>query len=253
MTRRIAVISGDRWYGVEMIARRIVAVAAALACAGGCAAGPRARLDWPDAPVMLRDDADRAAAIDRLWATPPGPERDRARARIADAIARRTVDALDDDRPFAAAALFDQLISLWQADPEAAGRGLAEHAALLRSLRARFARSGALEPAVRALVVLAETDPDRRAAHLAELEEVLEFADQLAVAEYGPDARRAQPLALLGPAATALPLPWLVDRYVALLVERQVTVAGLLAAHGASLSLVRAHADVLSTSRRIAI
>lgn len=231
---------------------RLAVLAAAAAAALGCRAAPRSRLDWPDTPVHLRDDADRGAALDHLWVMPPGPERDRARAEIADAVARRIGEAIAERRPFAAAALLDQLVSPWQAEPAAIGRGLARHAELLRSLRALFARAGALEPAVRTLVVLAEVEPAARAAHLAELDEILEFADQLAIAEHGADARGGQPLGLLGPAATAIPLPWLVDRYVAKLVERQVTVATLLATRGASMSLVRAHGDVIATSRRIA-
>ena len=227
---------------------------AAIAAAGGCrTAGPPTRLDWPDAPVQLRDDADRDAAIDRLWVLPPGGERDRARAEIAGAIARRIVDAIDDDQPLAAAARLEQLASLWQDDPAAIGRGLAPHAELLRRLRALFAKAGALEPAVRTLAVLAEVEPGSRAAHLAELDEILEFAELLATTEHGPDASRAQPIALLQPVAVALPLPWLIDRYVGLLVERQVAVAGLLATRGASMSLVRAQGDILSTSHRIAI
>src|SRR6185436_12186386 len=116
-----------------------------------------------------------------------------------------------------------------------------------------FAKAGALEPAVRTLAVLAEVEPGSRAAHLAELDEILEFAELLATTEHGPDASRAQPIALLQPVAVALPLPWLIDRYVGLLVERQVAVAGLLATRGASMSLVRAQGDILSTSHRIAI
>ncbi len=265
-----------------MAGARILALAAlalAAAAAAGCrGAAPPLRIDWPDAPVQLLDEGDRDAAIDRLWVMPPGAERDRARARIAGAIARRIADAIDGDRPddptglrpaprakpagspprdsltlVDAAALLDQLASLWHDDAAAIGPGLAAHAPLLQRLRALFARTGALEPALRALVVLVEVEPARRAAHLAELEEILEFAELLAAAEHGEEGRRAQPIALLQPIAVALPLPWLVDRYVGLLVDRQVAVATVLATKGASLSLVRAQADILSTSRRIAI
>jgi tetratricopeptide (TPR) repeat protein len=235
-----------------MAGARIPALVALVALVG-CRAPPPARLDWPDAPIQLRDDDDRDAAIDRLWVLPPGAERERARAEIAGAIARRITDAIEDDQPLGAAALLEQLTSLWQDDPEAIGRGLAAHAALLGRLRALLAKAGALEPAVRTLAVLAEVEPARRAAHLAELDEILEFAELLSVTEHGSDGARAQPIALLQPAALALPLPWLVDRYVGLLVDRQVAVATVLATRGASLSLVRAQGDILSTSRRIAI
>jgi tetratricopeptide (TPR) repeat protein len=233
-----------------MAARRFLLVA--LLAQAGCAGNMRARPSWPDAPVILRDDADRDQAIDALWVMPAGPERDRARSQIAAAIARRIEDAIDEERPFAAALLLDQLTWMWQADPAAIGDGLRPHAELLRRLRAMFAKSGALEPTVQTLVVLAEVDAGQRTTHLAEVDEILAFSDELAIADNGGNARRSQPIALLQPTALALPLPWLVDRYVTLLVERQRTVAVLLDTQGASMQLVRAHHDILSTGRRIA-
>lgn len=232
-----------------MVAARI---ALAFALLGGCASVARPKVSWPDAPVILRDDSDRDQAIDQLWVMTPGPERDRARSAIAAAIARRISDAIEEDRPFAAALLLDQLTWMWQLDPGTVGRGLAPHAELLAQLRAMFAKSGALEPAVQTLVLLAEVEPARRALHLTEVDEILAFADDLAIADNGRNAGRAQPLALLQPTALALPLPWLVERYVRLLSERQLVISGLIDKQGASMELVRAHHDILSTSRRIA-
>jgi len=233
--------------------RRLAALlAAAVVGAGGCSTQVRFHAAWPDAEISLRDDGDRDQAIDQLWVLPTSEARDRARAPIATAIARRIDDAINDDQPFIAAALLDQLTGLWNADPAAVGRGLLRHAPLLRRLRAMFGKSGVLEPTVQALVLLAETEPAQRAAHLAELDEVLGFADDLAIADNGPDATRAQPIALYEPTALALPLPWLVDRYVALQIERQHAVAQLIDQRGASMPLVRAHREFLSTGRRIA-
>jgi tetratricopeptide (TPR) repeat protein len=229
-----------------------VAAVAALSVAALVACGGRGfQAAWPDVRVELRDDADREQAIDGLWLL-TGADRDRVRAPIAAALALRISDAVEDDQPFVAAALLDQLTSLWQGDPGAIGRGLAEHAALLRAMRATFAKSGALEPTAQTLIVLAEVEPAARAARLAELDEVLGFADELAVADNGPGAARAQAIALLEPTALTLPLPWLVDRYVALQIERQRAVAAVLDQQGASMAIVRAHRDLLSTARRIA-
>ncbi len=225
-----------------------LAVAASLGLA--CGGAPQAGARWPDAAIVLRDDGDRAQAIDALWVVPPGAAR--ARGPIASAIARRLADAVGDDRQVEAAALLDQLTALWQDDPAEAATGLAPHAALLRRLRAMFAKAGALEPTVQTLVLLAEVAPATRGEVLGELDEVLAFADDLAIADNGLHAGRAQPLVLLAPTALALPLPWLVDRYVGLLVERQRVVARLIETQGASMPVVRAHHDILSTSRRIA-
>ncbi len=232
-----------------MLVLRVLVVAAVLAACGH-SSGTHAR--WPDAPVALRDDSDRDQAIDHLWVLPPGAERDRVRVEVAAAVARRIGDALEEERPFAAALLLDQLTWMWQADPSAVGRGLAPHAELLHRLRGLFAKSASLEPAIQTLVLLAEIEPDQRAEHIAEIDEILAFADELAIAENGSNATRAQPLQLLQPTALALPLPWLVDRYVSLLVERQRAISMLIDKQGASIQLVRAHHDILTTGRRIA-
>lgn len=239
---------------IHRVVALVFAAAAALAPLGtsGCAARPSLQPAWPDAEATLRDDGDRELAIDRLWVTPVGAERARARAPIAAALVRRIAEAIDEDRPFAAAALLDQLTALWQDDPGAAGRELVAHLEVLRGLRKVFGKAGALEPTIHTLVLLAETEPARRTAHLGEIDEVLEFADELAVADNGPDATRGQPIALLEPTALALPLAWLVDRYVALQVERQRAVAAVIEQRGASMQLVRAHHDFLTSARKIA-
>ena len=220
---------------------------------GACGPSAPKRPTWPDAAVELRDDADRDQAIDAFWALPPGAERDRRRAAIAAATAHRIGDAIEEERAFVAIALLDELASLWAADPHDLAAGLTPHVALLEQLRAMFAKAGALQPALQTLVLLAEVQPAQRADRLAEIDEILSFADELAIADNGPNAMRSQPIALLAPAALAVPLSWVVDRYVDLLVERQVAVAALLAQGGASMQLVRAHYDILSTQRRIAI
>jgi tetratricopeptide (TPR) repeat protein len=218
-----------------------------------CGTPARPRIAWPDAPLELRDESDREQTIDRLWVLPPGAERDAVRADIVTALARRIGETVDEDKPFISETLVFELASLWRADPDAVGRGLAGQAPLLRRLRAMFAKSGAIEPTIATLVMLAEVEPDQRAAHLAELDEVLTFSDELAAAENGPHAVRAQPIAQLQATVLALPLGWLVDRYLDLVEQRQRVVGGLIAQQGASMELVRAHYDILATARRIAI
>ena len=224
-------------------------VAALAACAHHAPAPP----SWPDPSLELRDDSDRDQVIDAIWVTPAGAARDRLRAPVADALARRIADALEEDKPLVAADLLEELAGLWQDDPHDLGRGLAGSAPLLRTLRKTFEKAGALAPSAATLVLLAEVDAPHRATHLADLDELLAFADELAIAENGPHAVRAQPIAILAPTALALPLPWLVDRYVALLAARQADIVALLDAQGASMQIVRAHHDILTTGRRIAI
>ncbi len=232
----------------------LAAGVAIAAFAGSACGGARPlRAGWPDAPFALRDAGDRVASTDAMWAMPMGAARDRIRAQIAAATVARIREALDDDRTVDAGRLFDDLVALWQADASGIGAGLAPYVGVIRELRTTFAKFGALDSVVRILAVLVEIDAAGRDHALAELDEVLAFADDLAISELGPDAVRASPIALLQPAATTLPLPWLVDRYLELVVERQNVVSRLLDRHGASLELVRAHRDILVTSRRVAI
>jgi tetratricopeptide (TPR) repeat protein len=207
---------------------------------------------FPDAKPEPRDDADRDELIDRVRALPAGAARDAARGEVVAAVARRLTDALEEDRPRVAERLLFQLAALWNDDADAVGRGLADRAPLLARARATFARSGSLEPTICALVLLAEAEPALRAERLAELDEVLRFADELATAEHGALAVRAQPIAQLAPTVQALPLRWLVDRYVALVEDRARAVAATFAQTGATVELRRAHHDVAQSARRIA-
>lgn len=230
------------------LARVVVAWAIAAACRPVPASAP----SWPDAPFELRDEADRDAKIDEFWSLSSGALRERIRDELADALVRDIEDAATDKRPLDAAELLTVLIGLWQSDPTALANQLARHRTVIDQMRRGFARAGALEPAVLALIVLSELDADHRATHVAELDEILAFADDLAVAENGATAVRAQPITLLHNAVRAFPLPWLVDRYISLLVTRQREVSSLLSrSGGASIELVRAHKDILATSRRI--
>src|SRR6185437_9429444 len=101
-----------------------------------------------------------------------------------------------------------------------------------------------VEPALVVLAMLAEVYPGSRAADLSEIDEILAFAGDLGSSH--DDA-----VALLQPAVTTLPLPWLVDRYVAALAQRQRVIADQLA-QGHALDEVGQLHDVARTAQRIA-
>jgi tetratricopeptide (TPR) repeat protein len=218
-----------------------------------CGGAGRGRAAYPDAPMQLADADDREQAIDQLWILAPGPARDQVRDQVTAALARRLAEAIEENKPDVTQMLLFELIALWRGDPEAVGRGLAPQLALITRLHALFAKSGAIEPSLATLAVLAEIDPAHRTVHLDEIDEVLRFADELAAAENGADAERGQPIALLQPTVLALPLPWLVDRYVVLLEERQRAFARLLDPQQTMpIRLINAHHDVIHTAHRIA-
>ena len=202
--------------------------------------------------MQLRDDNDREQAVDQLWVLAAGAPRDAIRASVTAAMTRRISDALEEDKQLVAEGLLFELASLWQVDPGEVGKGLEGQAELLHKLRTTFAKSGASEPTIETLVLLAAVEPAKRDAHLAEIDEILAFADELASAENGPEAQRAQPIALLQPVVLALPVPWLVERYVTLLEQRQRVISDLINQRGASMQLVRAHHDILQTARHLA-
>ncbi len=242
-----------RWLAtLGRAAAPFTALVAGALLVSGCGGSVTRTASWPDAPFELRDEGDRELAIDRLWLLAPGAERTQLRSTIAAATIRRLRDALVDNRDYDVARLSDELVGLWHPDPTAIGTDLGTQLPLLRDLRARFARAGLLEQTVQILAVLAEVDASGRTQHLAELDEVLGYANDLAIAEYGAAAVRSQPIKLLDPVATRLPLPWLVDRYVTLLVERQNVVSAILEQGGGSVGLVRTHQDILVTAQRLA-
>jgi len=231
---------------------RLVAVVLLVGIAACGHARPRAPA-FPDAPLELSDDADRDQAIDQLWVLPYGPARDGVRNAIVTALAHRIDAAIEDDQPLVARELLFQLCSLWRDDPQAVGTGLTTQIPLLRRLRATFAKEGAMEPTIATLALLAELEPAERGKHVGEIEEMLAFADELAVVEHGPGSERSQPIRLLAPTALVLPLPWIVDRYVALLEARQAAVSALIQQQGSpSIELLRAHPDFIHTAHRIA-
>ena len=178
-----------------------------------------------------------------------GAERDRLRATIADALIRRIAVANAEDQPLVVENLVFELTALWQQDPQAAGAGLAPQLARLRDLRATFAKSGALEPTLCVLVLLAEVDSAHRADHVAEIDDILKFAAE--AADDDTEISHPPPSALLQPTVLALPLPWLVDRYV-VLVEQQQQAIDARFAKDKSFQIVGAAHEVLQSGRRIA-
>lgn len=204
---------------------------------------------FPDAPLELGDDSDREQAIDALWVLPAGAKRDEARGWLADALLRRIATARAEDQAPVVETLVFQLTSLWQQDPKAVAAGLAKHVPELRDLRAAFARSGALESTLCTLALLAEVDAPHRDQHLDEIDEILAFAAEAAADD--TEISHPPPSALLQPTVLALPLPWLVDRYIVLLEQQQQAIDARFA-KDKTFQIVGAAHEVLQTGRRIA-
>ncbi|HEU5061409.1 MAG TPA: tetratricopeptide repeat protein [Kofleriaceae bacterium] len=201
-----------------------------------------------DAPYDLAEDQDLAAMRSQLVAMPPGAaERPALRRRLAGEYARRISLALSLNHHGDAYRALSNLMRLWTPeelrDPAAVGRAIAPHRAAVARARTVFARAGKDRETAAALCALAMIEPERATAHRAELDELFAFADQLAVAEHGDGAVGARPIAILEELVELHPAPWLVDRLVALYVERQKQLDAHFQKHSADLSVIRAHGD----------
>jgi tetratricopeptide (TPR) repeat protein len=206
-----------------------------------------------DAPWELEDDADWQEVRDQMFGLKVGDSRRHdLRVQLAAAQADRIGRWLDANRPNLAYEAMLDLAGLWGDDPALLGGELKGQKASIERARKTFARAGADQEVVLALVLLGEIDPAERDARWAEIDEVLAFADELAIAQNGPDAVRGRPIQILHPIAMALPLKAVTDRYVDLVAQRQAAVGEALSKNGASFEIVRAHGDVLHAARALA-
>jgi tetratricopeptide (TPR) repeat protein len=234
---------------------RLLAVVVVACVAGACHPSPRpgARADGADAPYRLDDDDDRAEERDRLAAMrTDDPERLPLRARLAAALAGALGDELDRHRLRRAQLYLTELLSLWEPDPDRFGAEAGDLVPALLTARNTLAKAGIDDGTIMALAALVEADPVNTAAWSAELDEILAFTDDLARAQGGADAVRARAIPALAPAVAALPVGWLVDRYVGLVTARQEAVNALLLQSGATIELVQAHHDVLDAGNQVA-
>ena len=242
--------------GPPILSRGAAALLVALALVAPAGCGARSGPDdgfaglarGADAPYDLAEEQDLAAVRSELFAMAPDDAgRDALRRRLADELARRLTVALAAGRHGDAYQALARLLGLWTArdlgDPAAVGRALAGHRAVIVRARRVFARAGKDRETAAALCALALIEPAESERYRAELDEVFAFADQLAVAENGEGAVGARPIAILEDLVAAHPAPWLVDRLVALYVERQKQLDAHFQQHSADLGVIRAHGD----------
>lgn len=173
-----------------------------------------------DAPYELADELDFAERADALAALPPGDARAALRAELAAVLGARLDRALASGRLERASAALGALAELWAGEPAALSELAEQPGWTDRLIRARagFARGGADRDAALVLAIrlaVAPTDADR-----AELTQITEFADQLAMARMGPLGAGTGALAVLAPIVERGLAPELLPGYVALVVAR---------------------------------
>ncbi len=214
------------------------------------------RLPLADAPYELADDLDFAERTDDLWARPPGAERTALRAQLATVLGDRLDVALTSGRIDRASAVLGEVADLWRGEPAA----LTELAAVpgwparLDRARAAFARSGADRDVALDLILRRGADPTRADRDRAELEEILEFADDVTQARVGALGIGSGALLVLAPIVERGLASELTDRYVELAINRanlaDAAVSGSSATPASASAVLR---PALGASRDIAI
>ncbi|HWM85361.1 MAG TPA: hypothetical protein VNO33_05970, partial [Kofleriaceae bacterium] len=185
--------------------------------------------DTGDAPFDLADDQDLELLRADLAALPDGArQRAELRGRLTGEYARRLAFALDHGRPDDGHAALRGLLRLWSADdlrrPEAVGRELARHRAVLARARDLYARSGRDHEAAAALAALVLADPSRAAVHRAELDEIFAYVDELGLATQERPSAIPRTIVILERLIEVHPAPWVADRLVQLYLAHQAAV-----------------------------
>src|SRR6185295_2554051 len=116
---------------------------------------------------------------DLLHALPPGADRVTLRVHLAEALVHRISGFLDARRTDRVDGLLGELVQLWTDEPAAMAAELGPYAPVLERARAAFARAGSDRESAMVLALLVVAEPARAAAHRAELDEVLAYADDL--------------------------------------------------------------------------
>jgi tetratricopeptide (TPR) repeat protein len=224
------------------------------------ACGPKASVRIPeqpgrvDAPYELQSDedlADSRTLYDALALH--DPKRAAKRSALAAEYARRTDQLLRNEEAPRAFLRFTELLTLWT--PTELKRKTGDLGAFLpqaKAIRARFARSGGANETVAALAALTIMDAASAKRHRAEIDEILSYNDELAVALHGPNASRAYPIRILESTAEIFPLPFVVDGLLRLYQERQAAISSAIRRGNANIDigLVQLHGEGLLTTTR---
>ncbi|MBP9084683.1 MAG: hypothetical protein KBG15_01140 [Kofleriaceae bacterium] len=208
---------------------------------------------WPsgDLPVDLAEINDLDAAVDAMWAAPPS-QRAAARAPIVAELLRQLQAHTAAAQGGNAAITLFQIATLWSEELPAFASEFAHGLAPLRATKRLLAQSGDMPATILALAMLGQLEPAMAGTYRAEISEILDYADQSAVAESGELAQRSRALLVLEPVVRGFPNAELSETWVTRMIERQGFVEAMLNSQRASFELVRAHSGVLTTARRIA-
>ena len=184
---------------------------------------------WPsgDLPVDLAEINDLDAAVDAMWAAPPS-QRAAARAPIVAELLRQLQAHTAAAQGGNAAITLFQIATLWSEELPAFASEFAHGLAPLRATKRLLAQSGDMPATILALAMLGQLEPAMAGTYRAEISEILDYADQSAVAESGELAQRSRALLVLEPVVRGFPNAELSETWVTRMIERQGFVEAML-------------------------
>ncbi len=196
-----------------------------VACGGSPRAKIPGQLGRVDAPYELAADDD-LSEVRAVFDAMPISAKNRAAQRTAlvAEYGRRIAIALRQGERQTAFVHFKALLGLWQASELAAAHDDPEFVALVpvaESIRKTFAKSGGDFEASAALFAKLCMQPEMQRQHLADIDEIFRYGDELTVLEHGPGAVHARPISILERTVRFLPTKNAVDRLVRLYRDRQ--------------------------------
>tara|TARA_R110002073_G_scaffold218689_1_gene378891 strand:- start:28389 stop:30554 length:2166 start_codon:yes stop_codon:yes gene_type:complete len=198
------------------------------ACGGSPQAKIPSQLGRVDAPYELAADDDLyevRAAFEAIEIE--SPLRPAKRAALATEYRRRIAVALRQGERETGFEHFEALLTLWRPSELPTAHDDSTFVALVpvaESIRKTFAKSGGDIEASAALFAKARMQPQREAAHLADIDEIFRYGDELATLEHGPGAVHSRPIAILERALRVIPTSLVVDKLIALYLERQIAI-----------------------------
>jgi tetratricopeptide (TPR) repeat protein len=239
---------------MKRLAWILIAAFTTLAC------GPKASVRIPerpgrvDAPYELQSDEDLADTRMLFDSLPPAaPGRAKMRQKLATEYARRIDKRIEKDEAALGFERFQDLLTLWSPSELAnPGPEFSRYAPQAQAIRKRFSQSGGTEEAVASLTALAMMSPQRAQPYLEEIDEILAYSNELAVAQNGPSASRAYPIRILESVAEFLPTDYVIDKLLALYIERQGVISSAIRRGNANIdvALLRLHGEGLLTTTR---
>ncbi len=213
-----------------------------------------------DRNLEIRDDNDLSELVSQFHAlrmqpaAHQGRQRRALRARLIREYGRRIDESLSDQHRDQAYQALRGIGELWTPDEleqleqvsdpnNALRREFTPVVSQIQRFRRQLSRAGADEKSIFALVVLALSRPAASADYYAEIDAILQYVDELSIAENGPGAVRARPIQIFERVIASLPSPYVLDQLAKLYRDRQQAIKRYIRRGRVNVALIRTHGE----------